>query len=114
MTDNELIAAGWRQDCDMWRHEDDPGIGYNRRSAALLAEGQAQPPDDPEPRPTCGTCPYWFDTHEKRYDESRTEIAYGICARLRRDGGSVGVEDWCGQHPDMAAWIETEWPKVKR
>jgi hypothetical protein len=21
---------------------------------------------------------------------------------------------WCGQHPDMAAWIEKEWRKVKR
>ena len=75
----------------------------------------------PAPRPTCGTCPHWDYESDQKIGES--SIKYGKCYFLPPPVGKR-VRDWelpeltstfsCGQHPDMPAWIETEWPKVRR
>jgi hypothetical protein len=73
-------------------------------------------------RPTCKTCPY--------YDTTATMVIYpppvagqqagaipmtaievrGICRRHPPGGGHKRPEEWCGEHPDMPAWITASRP----
>jgi hypothetical protein len=39
-------------------------------------------------------------------------VPRGIC-RLNPVVERKAKDDHCGQHPDMPAWIKTEWPKVR-
>ena len=86
--------------------------GWNDRDAAIIAQcrvdDEAIKNAPPVPRPTCGTCPHW-DRWDKRSEPS-TDV--GDCMFFpvisEKDHSS-----YCGQHPDMAAWIEKEWPKVR-
>lgn len=67
------------------------------------------------PRPTCATCAHW--------EISRAVPNRGAChgaPPTEDDTNNIGSafvptmeDDWCGQHPDMPAWIRDEWPKVR-
>ncbi|MCP4540131.1 MAG: hypothetical protein GY832_23585 [Chloroflexi bacterium] len=59
-----------------------------------------------QPHPTCGTCPYWGGS-EKGVDLEFAEV----CRRHARPSSvswtRVYIGDWCGDHPDFPAWIES-------
>ncbi len=66
-------------------------------------------------RPTCGTCPFYdAEAKTRTYDESfagsmipqRPIPAFGLCKLDPRPIHKVPT-DWCGEHPDFPAWIET-------
>lgn len=96
--------------------------GCNDRDAAIIAQSRADydaVKNAPlAPRPTCGTCPLWL-----KAPESMQRGGKGICC-LMPGQLFIGVQhpqlpekhadEFCGQHPDMPAWIEKEWPKVRR
>jgi hypothetical protein len=73
-------------------------------------------------RPTCKTCPYWYNPMD--HDAGATEHDEGECHRrppavhvfafqtqedwrVRRetDYPSAADFDWCGEHPDFPAWL---------
>lgn len=67
-------------------------------------------------RPTCETCPYW--NRDGKEPEAVVHSGVTVWAECRRTGPNwEGDErrggwllshhqDWCGEHPDMDAWIE--------
>ena len=60
-------------------------------------------------RPTCGTCPYW--------NESVPRKGTGVCQRhaplllakheCESDWAFTGNSEWCGEHPDFQAYIDS-------
>lgn len=62
-------------------------------------------------RPTCATCPYWvrLDSHVGECHAGHpTRYAFGIWAGQSSSCAWPKPEstEWCGQHPDMPAWIK--------
>ena len=106
-TEDILREKGWTQVIDdyadiTYKH---PVHGNDWTEEGALK--MASIPDDPAPapRPTCGTCPHFV-----RYSR---DGAVGSCIVLPTAIEKGDIQS-CGQHPDMAEWIRTEWPKVKR
>ena len=88
------------------------GLGILATPEEIVAD------NTPAPRPTCGTCPHWDAFKDKQVGLCRIVVATGYRgeeseAFARPDWPKTDHDEWCGQHPDMAAWIETEWPKVR-
>lgn len=52
-------------------------------------------------RPTCATCPYWQEPQDDTYGAPD----YGQCRRRAYYFPLRKADEWCGEHPDMPAWI---------
>lgn len=61
-------------------------------------------------KPTCSTCPFWNPFWIKG------SIMFEM-TRCRKNSPAIGwpktlPEDWCGEHPDFAAWLFLERSKT--
>lgn len=60
-------------------------------------------------RPSCGSCPYWSGGHHGFADGSCHRRAPSGPVDTMRDYIFVPMNstDFCGEHPQFAAWIES-------
>jgi hypothetical protein len=61
-------------------------------------------------RPTCVSCPFWAENEGSMLGECRRQpptMPYAEAAENTDGIWPVTLEtEWCGEHPDMPAWIE--------
>jgi hypothetical protein len=110
-TEDILREKGWKQHTSgLYWHWD-----YLRQYTAEEALEIECRHDPPAPRPTCGTCPHWVELPEGEDTPPQTGSCQFVPVPSRVNLNESCDRDWsCSQHPDMGAWIEKEWPKVKR
>lgn len=62
-------------------------------------------------RPTCATCPWWarqdgYDSGQcRRHPPLLFLNQYPAACQYSQDHPSTDGGHWCGEHPDMPAWI---------
>jgi len=62
-------------------------------------------------RPTCQNCPYWTSAPDWRGSDSqlgecrRSAPKYHDITDDRRDWAATMPADWCGDHPQMPAYV---------
>ena len=69
-------------------------------------------------RPTCATCPYWLnEADDEGWRQRRPPVVVpllGSDAKWRTTQPESNAADWCGEHPDFPAFIESRKAAVPR
>jgi hypothetical protein len=122
MTDDAMLRArGWTLlHNGYWSH---PNVSGPATTALALDVQRARDERrESRPRPTCGTGPHFSLYQESggvgeclvnppvihEFQAQTCDPHYGVWPLVAETSRG------CGQHPDMPAWIEAEWPKVTR